>query len=259
MIDLENSKRLFERYVKQYDITNFKIKLKHDHTFRVMKFCGEIAQSLGLDMEDCAIAELIGLLHDIGRFEQLKRYDTFHDLASVDHALLGVELLKTVHPIEKYTEDVEIQKIILTAIEQHNKLKIEDGLDQRTLLFCKIIRDADKLDILDLYQLGELKIESDLGTISDACYQQFLSAKSINRSVVKTEMDHVLLIASFLFDVHFQYSIHYIKEHHSIVWILDQLIQYHKEQFLKLQELKKFTLEFLEKRGNEYVRYKIQL
>ena len=37
--------------------------------------------------------------------------------------------------------------IIYKAINNHNKFEIERGLSERELLHCKIIRDADKLDI----------------------------------------------------------------------------------------------------------------
>ena len=40
------------------------------------------------------IAEAVALLHDVGRFEQYKRYGTFNDRKSVNHAALGVEIMK---------------------------------------------------------------------------------------------------------------------------------------------------------------------
>ena len=38
------------------------------------------------------LAYLIALLHDIGRFEQIKRFNSFDD-RNVDHATLGVQVL----------------------------------------------------------------------------------------------------------------------------------------------------------------------
>ena len=79
----------FKRYTDVYDSNNAKIKLKIKHTYRVAGLCREIAISEGLDMEDAALAWLTGMLHDIGRFEQIKRYNTFSDAVSFAMQCLG--------------------------------------------------------------------------------------------------------------------------------------------------------------------------
>ena len=48
---------------------------------------------------------LIGLLHDIARFEQYTKYKTFRDSISIDHGDLGVEILFEEKEIEKYDLD----------------------------------------------------------------------------------------------------------------------------------------------------------
>lgn len=249
MIDINNCEKKFEEYLNRYDMDNFKIRLKRDHTFRVMEFCRQIAISLNLKEEDIRIASLIGLLHDIGRFDQAKIYDTFDDSKSIDHAALGVEILRQHNYISDYVYDKEIQKLVLVAIQNHNKLMIEEGLDERTLLFCKIVRDADKLDILDLYQIGDLKITSDFGIISDNCFEQLMSQKSVNKKDIITKIDHTMLIISFLFDFNFTYSLRYLKEHNSIMWIVDELIKYNPSQTDKLVQVKNLVHDYLEKRG----------
>jgi putative nucleotidyltransferase with HDIG domain len=42
------------------------------HTYHVADNARNIAEKLKLSKEDIELAELIGLLHDIGRFEELK-------------------------------------------------------------------------------------------------------------------------------------------------------------------------------------------
>ena len=251
MIDLENCKKLFEEYINDYDMNNFKMRLKKDHTFRVMNLSKELALSLNLTDEEVNIASLIGLLHDIGRFEQLKIYDTFDDNNSIDHANLGVQILKNKNYIKKYVKNENAWGTIFTAIENHNKLVIEDGLEEKTLLFCKIIRDADKLDILDLYRMGDLQIDSDFGVISDRCFKQFMSRQQVNRKDVKTRIDYTLGICSFLFDFNFTYSFKYIEEHNSVMWIIDKLMQYTPHERKKLIQAKEFIQKELEKRGQK--------
>ena len=73
----------FEDYVANYDLKNPNILLKYIHTGKVADNCEEIAKSLGLSEKDCDIAWEIGMLHDIGRFEQLRRFNTFNDSKSI--------------------------------------------------------------------------------------------------------------------------------------------------------------------------------
>lgn len=92
-IDREHVKETFARYVADYDMSDVKIKLKYDHTYRVAEMCDAITATLDMTPEDRDIAWLTGMLHDIGRFEQLRRYHTFQDRQSVNHAALSADIL----------------------------------------------------------------------------------------------------------------------------------------------------------------------
>lgn len=48
--------------------------------------------------------------------------------------------------IKNFIEDCQYYEIIKKSIENHSRLAIEKGLNERELLHSKIIRDADKLD-----------------------------------------------------------------------------------------------------------------
>ena len=92
-IDRQKALQAFADYVKNYDVTDEKIKLKIDHTYRVCSLCRQIAAQSGFDENEIEIAWLTGLLHDVGRFEQLRRYGTFVDAKSIDHAEFGADIL----------------------------------------------------------------------------------------------------------------------------------------------------------------------
>ena len=148
-IDRKRVKEQFAAYTRNYDPSNPKIALKIAHTYRVADNCEEIAKSLELDDEDIEFAWLSGMLHDIGRFEQIKRYNTFIDSESVDHAEFGADLLfgeenliKDYINFRLWDKDLEI------VIRQHNKYRIDSLISGKTLVFCNILRDADKVDIL---------------------------------------------------------------------------------------------------------------
>lgn len=77
MIDFNIAKKAFKDYVASFDINNSKIRLKIEHTYKVVEACEYIAKDLKLNEEDINLAKLIGLLHDIGRFKQLKNFNSF--------------------------------------------------------------------------------------------------------------------------------------------------------------------------------------
>lgn len=104
VINRKNVINAFAEYVRNYDPSDEKIKLKIDHTYRVAGLCQRIAESLGLSEPDVDIAWLLGMLHDIGRFEQIRRFGTFNDVQSVDHAEFGADLLFKEGLIRKFVE-----------------------------------------------------------------------------------------------------------------------------------------------------------
>ena len=69
MINITKAEEAFADYVRSYDPENGKVRLKIIHTYHVEKTAEKIAMELGLGEEDVLLAKLIGLLHDIGRFE----------------------------------------------------------------------------------------------------------------------------------------------------------------------------------------------
>ena len=88
---LENAKT-FLTFASGFDLVDPKIELKLRHTFHVVDACFYLARALKLSDEETYIACLIGLLHDLGRFEQLTRFHSFDD-SLIPHAKLSVEFL----------------------------------------------------------------------------------------------------------------------------------------------------------------------
>ncbi len=136
-------RQLFDEYVAAYDAGIIEIKLKIDHTYRVAAIAERIAESIGADKD---AAWMMGMFHDIGRFEQYTVYGTFRDAKSVDHAEYGADILFGKDERFKGVFE-EWDAIAETAIRLHNKLDLPQALDERTLMYCNILRDADKIDI----------------------------------------------------------------------------------------------------------------
>ena len=147
-IDRARAQNAFADYAAHYNAADAKVKLKIDHTYRVAALCARISQSLALPPEDVDLAWLSGILHDVGRFEQLRRYNTFIDAQSVSHAAMSVAVLFDEGRIRDYLDDAGADALLRTAVEWHSAFRLPEALDDRTRLFCQILRDADKIDIL---------------------------------------------------------------------------------------------------------------
>lgn len=146
MIDLEKARLAFEEYLEQFCREDEKIRLKIVHTKGVVRCAAKICDGMGLSREDCDLAQLIALLHDIGRFEQVRRFDSFEP-SVMNHAAYGTELLfGSRQMIRRFVKENTWDEMICQAIGRHSDYSVGEGLSSRELLHACLIRDADKLD-----------------------------------------------------------------------------------------------------------------
>lgn len=249
MIDLLNE---FDRYVYKFNFDDDKIKLKYYHSYRVMELCKQISESEKLNLEDIYLSIVIGLLHDYGRFEQWTKYKTFNDIDSVDHGDLACELLFDNNEIQKFNIDKKYYKVIYNAIKYHNKYSFPKKLDERTKYFCKLIRDADKLDILYLCSNGDINLYTDNSEISNKIFHDFYKNKLLNKLDVKNINDRLLLELAMIFDLNFKYSFKYLKSNKILDNILNKI-----ENKKKFEPYFDYAKDIIEKREKVYVRKKI--
>ena len=220
-IDILHAKQQFKEYIKKYNPEDEKIKMKIAHIERVSQYSKKIAENLNLSEEDIKLAELIGLLHDIGRFEQVRLYHTFVDKDSINHGEYGVKVLFEDGFIRKFIEEDKFDKIIKLAILNHNRAKIESELTERENLHAKIIRDADKTDIFYVLVTGDKKAiweKADLSNdkISDEIYREFIEDKEINYKERRTSADILVSHFNYVYDLNFKETRQLIKENQYI-------------------------------------------
>lgn len=250
MIDIEKAKKEFTKYTNQFDINNSEIARKIGHSFRVMEISNQVAQSLELEEEQIRLATLIGLLHDIARFEQMKQYNTFRDCDSIDHGDYGVEILNK--DIRKYIDANKYDTIIKTAIKNHNKFSIEEGLTEEELLFVKIIRDADKTDIfyesIDMFWKNEEnQIENE--TISENILNQFRKNLLIKRTTgTHKKIDSMITILAFIFDINFKPTFEILKKEDYINKMIDRFDFKNQETKEKMEEIRKIANVYIEEK-----------
>lgn len=253
-IDIIKAKKTFKEYVKNYDPNDKKVKLKIAHIERVSQVAKQLAENLNLDEEDVKLAELIGLLHDIGRFEQIKRYHTFVDKDSVNHGELGVKILFEEGLIREFIENTEFDEIIKLSILNHNKTTIQEGLNQREKLHAQIIRDADKTDIFSVLTTGDKETiweKSDLSNdvITDEIYREFMEDKRIDYKKRETSADILVSHFAYVYDFNFKETLEVIKQNNYIDKLYKRFIFNDKETMKKFNNIYETAKKYLEEKG----------
>lgn len=286
-INREHIKKTFQEYTDRYDSTNPKIKLKIDHTYRVANLCEQIVQSLELSAAEVDLAWLSGMLHDVGRFEQLRRYNTFSDAQSIDHARFAVELLYDEGLITDYVPEIsttelvadartwrsmggvneshtsqsedmplsDISQTLRIAIGEHSAYRIQKGLDERTRMFCQILRDADKVDIFRV--ICDTPMEEVYGfqtkdilrsAITPEVMQAFYEHHAVLRKLKKCPADYIVAHGSLTFELVYPESLRIAKEQ----GYLKQMMSFQSENpdtAEIFEDLRKDLNDYLEERS----------
>ena len=255
MIDIEKAEKAFQEYVKHYNPKEEKIKIKIGHIQRVEKQSEWIATSLGLDEENILLAKLIGLLHDIGRFEQVRRFHTFLDKESVNHAEEGIRVLFEQGLIREFVKDPQYDGIIRKAIENHNKLQIEENLNEKELLHAKIIRDADKVDIYPTILATGLQDniafsnrDTAKETITPTVFEKFMRQEPISYGEIQTNIDHMIIWVTYIYDINFDVTLQKIKEENYVSRILHMTEYEDSKTKEQIEQVEKKANEDIEKR-----------
>ena len=237
----------FRKYVSNYDLNNIKIKLKYDHSIRVMELSEKYSKQLDFSDYDIKLATMIGLLHDIGRFEQLKMYDSFDD-RKIDHADLGVKILFDEGLIERFWDNKDDYELIKLAIKNHNKFKIEDINDERIMKHAKLIRDTDKIDIMYVYGVSdELKVRGNTSEISEPIINSVRNHQEVLKTNEKTKNDGIVTAFAQAFDINYGVCLKEFKTNLNIFYnILN-----HKEKFNEVIDI---VNKYMDERIDKYVR-----
>ena len=276
----------FHDYTSAYDLGDAKVKLKVDHTFRVAALSDLIAGSLGMTGYDKDLAWLLGILHDIGRFEQIRRYHTFRDALSINHAELSADILFKDGLIKRFIDvengsfcdescpDVHALReglrkngllpassndysLIEKAVRLHNVFQLPDDLTEREYRFATVLRDADKLDIVrvnvetprsTIYNVSEnIFLESE---ISDEVYEAILQCRNLHRNMMKTPADLMLGHVSFVFGLVYPVSVGLMQ----LQGYLETVLQFpsrNPRTRQRFAEIRKVVHEYMEKRIKE--------
>ncbi len=231
-IDRQKALAAFENYVKNYDKTDEKVRLKIEHTYRVCALCEQIAKSSSFTKDEIELAWLTGLLHDVGRFEQLRRFGTFVDAQSIDHAEFGADILFQENKIRDYIDDNTEDTLLEKAVRCHSAYRVPETYTARERKFADVLRDADKIDILkvnilfpleEIYNVTTQELKN--CTVTPEVLQAFYEKHAVLRALKKTPVDNVVGHISLVYELVYPISTKIMCEQ----GYLEKLMDFHSE------------------------------
>lgn len=237
-IDIMGHREHFLAFVEPYTVgvENGPLRLKVEHSFRVLEHVELLAaaESAGSpvfgDSPVARAAVLAALYHDCGRFPQFRDYHTFLDAASVDHARLGVEVIREQGFLRH--ESDRAREVVETAVLLHNRYTLPADLEPETRLITHMVRDADKLDIL------RVMVEHLDGTLSESVFlsvrdepdkwtshivDEVLAGRIIRYGDLRYVNDFRLLLGTWLHELHFPATRAALARHGLMDTVLDGL------------------------------------
>ena len=249
MIDIEKAKLALKDFLEEYkDKSDLGFELKIVHTYHVAENAKKIAQELNLSKEDIELAELIGILHDIGRFEELKITKELNSV-KFDHAGHGSEMLFEKCMIRKFIEDNQYDGIIKKAIENHTK----------------IIRDADKIDNYRVKKDEKVeaifpkrvnkKEDMEESKLSDKVYNTVLDKKCVDIHDRVTPLDFWVCILAFTFDLNFEVSYKIVKENDYINVLVDRFEYRDEETKNRMEKVRKIINGYIDEKTNNILKF----
>jgi len=223
---LQRFKTWFRAYSRSFHGVNAELDyaadLKIAHTEKVQEIITRLAKSLGLEARLCRLAESCALFHDVGRFPQFKCYGTFSDNITENHALLSCKVLEN-HKILGSLDEIN-SATIYQSVKNHNLAELpEDSADEVTLFFTRLLRDADKIDVLRVVSEhyaenngnGKGLIVLDLPdseTVSPEVLEAVKNKAVIRYEMLKTVNDFKLLQLSWIYDLNFHCSLEMLSD-----------------------------------------------
>jgi len=252
MLDLKYAQKEFERFLDEYDREDEKVKLKIVHTYGVVECAERICKKMNLDQENRDLACLIALLHDIGRFEQLKRFDSFMP-DTMDHAAYGVEILfGKERMIRRFVKCDKWDEIIKMSIAKHSDYKLEGIEDEKILLHARLIRDADKLDNcrVKLEEPVELMIGADeykVGAteISPRIWEYCLKKEAVLSCDRVTLVDYWVSYVAYFFDINYAETLAIIQEAGYVDKIIHRIPYTNPMTKKKMEDLSRMIKDYI--------------
>ena len=197
------------------ELCDLNIDLKLEHTLHVLDETRALCAAEEVDARLSRLAGFVALLHDLSRFEQFKQSGSFNDAKSFDHGDRSVELAAR----DGWVKTLEHREAeaVLTAVCWHNKLAVPAGLSPDAALLTRVIRDADKLDIMRVLLDHLAHPEKNPAVVfsmaekprvTDAVAEALAAGRQVGHADMRTAVDFTAATLSWVRDLNFAWSRH---------------------------------------------------
>ncbi len=214
--------KIFEQYVRKYDMNNINIKAKYFHSLKVMEISKDLASGLGIfSEEEIAVCEFIGLFHEIGNFSKTPNYHIDED--NEDSYEKTIDILFNKGLIREISKDNKYDSIIKMALFAYDKNGFPSDIDEKTKHICAIIKDAHNLDSFRLF-VNYPYVDTRINTYpNNLVYEEFKKFKTISPKMSENSSDTVLVVLSKMYSFNYRYSYYLLKQNNYIDKMLDSL------------------------------------
>jgi len=215
--------KIFEQYVRKYDMNNINIKARYFHSLKVMEIAKELATGIGIfSEEEIAVCELIGLFHEIGSFSKTPNYHIEED--DSDSSDKAIEILFNKGLIREISKETKYDNIIKLAIYAYDKNGFPNDIDDKTKHICAIIKDAHNLDSFRLF-VNYPYVDTRISEYPNSLvYDEFKKFKTISPKMSESSSDSVLVVLSKMYSFNYRYSYYLLKQNNYIEKLFDSLV-----------------------------------
>ena len=226
--------RVFNQYIKKFDMNKGNVKALYFHSIKMMDLCKDIASNLGIfTEEEVIVCGFIGLFHDIGLFSNKMKFSVMLD-GTIDYSKKSVDIIfDSDKLIRDITNDTKYDDVIKISIYCQNKVGLPNGLNDKMLHFCKVLKDAHTIDNFRMvinYPYMDMHIDN---FPNDLVYNTFKQYQVITNKVSDNDADNILEVLSLIFGLNYHYSYILLKQEECV----DKLIASLK---MKDKSIKKF-------------------
>ena len=244
---IQEFNKFFWDFANLYDTQNSNILRKIIHSYEVARNCYAIACNLGLNEDDRNFCYLMGLTHDLGRFEQWKLYKTYNDKLSVDHGDLSYEILNNIDCEKQFYLTKKQVEILKESIKYHTKFYY--GTDKDIIFYNNIIRNADAFSNIITTANGAMQMTVEKDGVTIEILNSFLKQEFLNYSP-NTKLDRSLMLLACCYYVNISFLREEILKCNYLDIIYETFSKYlneeDKEKFLYCKNnLKEFLLKSL--------------
>lgn len=214
--------KIFELYVRKYDMNNINIKSRYFHSLKVMELARELATGLNIfTEEEIAVCELIGLFHEIGNFSKTPNYHIDEDDDNTYEKSIDVLFNKGL--LREITEDTKYDETIKLAILSCERDGFINNIDEKTKHICAIIKDSHNLDSFRLF-VNYPYIDTRINSYPNSLvYNDFKSFKTISKKMSDNSFDSVLVVLSKMYAFNYRYSYYLLKQNNYVEKIFESL------------------------------------